>query len=160
PTNFAAEPIYVARLYKITDVLGLTSRVTYQTRTITYISYDPVTDIHCTNYFDYNSDLIFALSTPYGTTTFTLGDGPQTNATMRLAEIHYPDGSRERVEYNQSADVGIAALDPAASVPTGMGVLNNYLYARNTYYWDRNACANAYGDYTKARIYHWLHDND
>ena len=29
--------------------------------------------------------------------------------------------------------------------------------ARNTYYWDRTACALGYGDYSKARLYHWLH---
>jgi len=160
PTNLIVETNYVARLYKITDVLGLTSTVAYEPKTLTYIGYDPATDIHCTNNYGYTSDLIISLSTPYGTTTFTLGDGPQSNATMRFAEIHYPDGSRERIEYNQSSDVGIPINDPFALVPIGMPVLNNYLWARNTYYWNRNASMEAYGDYTKARIYHWLHSID
>ena len=48
--------------------------------------------------------------------------------------------------------------DPAQTVPSGMATTNNYLYYRNTYYWDKQGCA--YGDYTKARIYHWLHSAD
>jgi RHS repeat-associated protein len=160
PTNLTAEPIYVTRLHKITDVLSLTSQVTYETKTLTYIGYDPGTDVHCTNYFHYTNDLIVSLSTPYGNTTFTVSNGPPDNVTMRFAEIRYPDGSRARVEFNQSPYIGIAASDPAARVPTGMAVYNSFLHARNTYYWDRNACATAYGDYTKARIYHWLHSSD
>src|SRR5262249_21185778 len=31
---------------------------------------------------------------------------------------------------------------------------------RNTYFWSKNAYATAYPDYTKARIYHWLHTAD
>ena len=38
-----------------------------------------------------------------------------------------------------------------------MAVNNQYLQGRNTYYWSRTACASGYGDYTKAKIYHWLH---
>jgi RHS repeat-associated protein len=53
--------------------------------------------------------------------------------------------------------VGISASEPAAVVPTGLNTANQYLIYRNTYYWDRNAYAAAPGDYTKARIFHWLH---
>ena len=41
-----------------------------------------------------------------------------------------------------------------------MGTHNDYIYYRNTYYWSKNGCALGYGDYTKARIYHWLHTAD
>jgi YD repeat-containing protein len=34
---------------------------------------------------------------------------------------------------------------------------NDYLQFRNTYYWDRTACALAYRDYSKARLYHFSH---
>ncbi len=37
---------------------------------------------------------------------------------------------------------------------------NAFLYGRNTYYWSKTACAGGYGDYTKAKIYHWLHTTD
>ena len=75
-------------------------------------------------------------------------------------ETVYPDGSRDRVEFNQSANLGIARPDPPASVPPGMATHNDYLVCRNTYYWSRTACATGYGDYTKAKIYHWLHTAD
>jgi RHS repeat-associated protein len=123
------------QLISITDVLGLVSAFTY----------DPTT-----------TDLVTTLTTPYGVTQFTnAGSG-----TTQSMEILYPDGNRERVEFNQSADLGIAVSDPPQAVPSGMATTNNYLYFRNTYYWDRQGCAYAYGDYTKARIYHWLHSAD
>src|ERR1041385_6999102 len=36
-------------------------------------------------------------------------------------------------------------------------IFDHYLNYRNTFYWDRNASATSYGDYSKARIFHWLH---
>jgi RHS repeat-associated protein len=122
------------RLSKITDVIGLTSQ----------FSYDP------------GSDFINALITPYGTTSFTKGE----SGTTRLLETLYPDGNRERVEFNQSTNLGVAMQDAPASVPTGMATFNDYLVYRSTYYWSRTGCATGYGDYTKARIYHWLHTAD
>jgi hypothetical protein len=41
-----------------------------------------------------------------------------------------------------------------------MATLNDYLAYRNTYYWSRNACATGYGDYSKAKLYHWLHASE
>jgi RHS repeat-associated protein len=124
-------PTYI--LSKVTDVHGLESR------------------------FEYAQDIMQRMITPYGTNRFTFGGGPSTNMTMRFVEVQYPDGSRERVEYNQSQYVGIANGEPNSTVPQGMGTFNSFLYARNTYYWDRIACATAYGDHSKAKIYHWLH---
>jgi len=95
--------------------------------------------------------------TPYGTTSFSTFGGPPSTNNTRVAEITYPDGSRERVEYNQSGNLGIPNSDPAAAVPTGMLPSNEFLYARNTYYWSRTALASSGGFYAKAKIYHWLH---
>jgi len=120
------------RLARITDVIGMTSQFTYET----------------------NSDFINSLVTPYGTNTFTQGG----TGTTRFLETVYADGSRDRVEYNQ--EIGIPASDPASSVPAGMAAFNANLEYRNTYYWSRTACATSYGDYTKAKIYHWLHAAD
>lgn len=123
------------QLISITDVLGLVSGFTY----------DPTT-----------TDLVTTLTTPYGVTRFTNAE----SGTTRSMEILYPDGNRERVEFNQSTTLGIAVSDPPQTVPLGMATTNNFLYFRNTYYWDKQGCAYAYGDYTKARIYHWLHSTD
>ena len=123
------------RLNKITDVIGLTSQFNYET----------------------NSDFINALITPYDTNSFTRGQDFGPYGTTRFLETLYPDGSRDRVEYNQSLSVSVPNGDPLASVPAGMATLNAFLFARNTFYWSRTACATGYGDYTKAKLYHWLH---
>jgi RHS repeat-associated protein len=123
------------QLTSITDTLGLVSAFTY----------DPTT-----------TDLVTTLTTPYGVTQFTNAE----SGTTRSMEILYPDGNRERAEFNQSTTLGIAGSDPPQSVPSGMATTNEYLYYRNTYYWDKQGCAYAYGDYTRARIYHWLHSTD
>jgi YD repeat-containing protein len=156
-TNLTVEPILIPRLVRITDVLGLTSSVAYEAKTTTRIAYDPLVNEWCTNDYSYTGDTIISLNTPYGGTFFTTGNGPATNFTMRFVETRYPDGSRDRVEYNQSQHVGVPNSEPDATVPQGMSSHNIFLYARNTYYWSRNAAATAYGDYTKAKIYHWLH---
>lgn len=124
----------LARLTNITDVIGLNSTFGYET----------------------NSDFIHTLITPYGTNTFTRGE----SGTTRWLETTYADGSSDRVEFNQSSALGIPDAEPAAAVPQGMGINNRYLYGRNSFYWSRNAYASAHGDYTKARIFHWLHTPD
>jgi RHS repeat-associated protein len=121
------------RLTNITDVIGLTSRFTYE---------GP-------------GDFVNSLITPYGVTTFTKGESGRT----RWLETVYPDGERDRVEYNQTIGT-IPNAEQAQNVPGGMSVRNEFLDLRNTYYWSKIACAQAYGDYRKAKVYHWLHTAD
>lgn len=125
----------VYALTNITDVLGLASQFEY---------------LNDTNM------LVRRMTTPYGATSFSMAQGGGPSGTTRSVETSFPDGSRERVEYNQSSNL-VAFADSPALVPKGMNVFNQYLYGRNTYYWSRNACAQGYGDYSKAKIYHWLH---
>jgi RHS repeat-associated protein len=125
-------------LSAITDVIGITSRFVYQ----------PL------------SDTIAQLITPYGTNTFLIGQGGGPGGTTRYVETHYPDGSRDRVECNQSPNLGLPESEPASVVPAGMPIVNGFLQGRNTFYWSRTACASSYGDYTKARVYHWMHAPD
>jgi RHS repeat-associated protein len=132
--RFAAfEYDFTNRITKITDTMGMTSQFTYEG----------------------TGDFINSLITPYGTNVFTRGG----TGTTRWLETLYPDGSRDRVEYNQTTNLQPFSL-PAAQVPQGMTTFNQWLHARNTYYWSRNACATAYGDYSKARLFHWLHTAD
>lgn len=128
------------RLIKITDVMGLTSEFTYDV--------DGVGGS--------KSDFIVKLTTLYGDTTFTKTE----NGNTRSLEIIYPDGDRDRVEYNQSFNLGIHTSDPAQNVPLGMLAWNDFLEFRNTYYWSKKAYAASHPDYTKAKIYHWLHSLD
>jgi RHS repeat-associated protein len=120
------------RLTKITDVIGLTSEFTYD-----------------------GGDFITALTTPYGVTSFVKAESEDPLITTRSLETTYPDGDRDRVEYNQT--IGIANHESPRSVPAGMATQNDFLQFRNTYYWSKIAYAAAYPDYTKAKIYHWLH---
>jgi RHS repeat-associated protein len=132
PFGRSASFVYddLGRLTNITDVIGLSSQFSYET----------------------NGDFIQALTTPYGTTRFIRADSGNT----RVLETLYPDGSRDRVEYNQQLPPELV-LEP---LPKGMGAYIGNLNYRDTYYWSRNACALGYGDYSKARIYHWLHAVD
>ena len=125
---------HLSRLTNIADVIGINSRFVYEG----------------------SSDFINALITPYGTNTFIRSE----SGTTRSLETVYADGSRDRVEFNQGTTLGIPFSDPSASVPQGMNTHNEYLWFRNTYYWSRTACATAYGDYSKAKVYHWLHTSD
>ncbi|MGH7967915.1 MAG: hypothetical protein ACREIC_04225, partial [Limisphaerales bacterium] len=134
--------IYGWGLASITDEIGITSQFGYysvETRTSPVIYQD--------------GNFVDSLTTPYGTTYFSTN---ADNGTTRSMEITYPDGSRERVEYNQG-NTNQSNFDPASAIPTGMLTTDGLLQYRDTYYWDREACAMANGDYSKARLYHFLH---
>ena len=144
PDNNTNTPIVITNIYaltKITDILGIASEFALQIVAAT----NNTTDLS-----------LVSMSTPYGTTSFSKGQGGGPSGTTRFVETTYPDGSRDRVEYNQNTN-SIAFSDPPALVPQGLNVFNQYLHGRNTFYWSRNACAQGYGDFTKAKIYHWLH---
>ncbi|MBI3851714.1 MAG: hypothetical protein HY298_15780 [Verrucomicrobia bacterium] len=148
-TNFPSF-FHTEFLVKITDVLGLQSQFDYMQAGTSCSNNTSITLF---------SDIIEIMVTPYGITSFITSGPTETNAT-RIAETQYPDGSADRVEYSRSTNT-IPASDPIASVPVGMtGLYNRFLYARNTYYWSRTANASSQGDYTKAKIYHWLHSAD
>lgn len=115
----------------ITDEIGIQSQFTYTAGT----------------------DSIDSLTTPYGTTVFASG----VNGTNRWIEMTDPLGGKERVEYRDQAP-GISASDPVA--PNAGGITNAGLDTANTFYWDKKAMQVAPGDYTKARIKHWLYNAD
>jgi RHS repeat-associated protein len=116
------------RLASITDVIGLQSAFTYD-----------------------GGDFITALTTPYGITRFVKGE----NGLDRWLETTDPLGAKERVEYKVNAPV--PATDAADRVPVNVGVINNYLNYRNTFYWGKRAMALAPRDPASAHRYHWLH---
>lgn len=125
------------QLSSITDAIGLTSS----------FSYGP-------------GDFINALTTPYGTTRFTYGE----KGAERWLEAVDPLGDKERIEFRNHDAVNDDRDSPIpnteAQVPSGISsptLTNEYLSERNTFYWDKKAMKLAPGDYTKARITHWLH---
>jgi RHS repeat-associated protein len=116
-----------ARLQKITDMIGMSSS------------------------FAYAGNFITQMTTPYGITRFTKQDGP---GNFRSLQIDYSLGAKERVEFREQAP-GIPFSE--TTTPNGMSLFNSNLYYRNTFYWNKKAMLEAPGDYTKAKIYHWLH---
>jgi RHS repeat-associated protein len=134
-------PIYAWGLASVTDEIGITSQFGYE-------SFE--TPIN--QFFSTVASFVNSLTTPYGTTSFISVD----NGNIRSLDINYPDGSRERVEYNQGI-TNLPMSDPPQSVPVGMSTDNDGLQFRSSYHWDRKASAVAYGDYSKARLYQWMH---
>ncbi|MFA6701023.1 MAG: hypothetical protein WCS28_12745, partial [Thiomicrospira sp.] len=118
------------RLSSITDVIGLVSSVQYD-----------------------SSSLINRLITPYGATTFAYGG----TGNSRYLQATDPLGYTERLELKPGVST-IPYSDSAALIPQGIvAPFNRYLNYRNTFYWDKYAYQMGGGNYTKARIKHWVH---
>ncbi len=124
-------------LIKITDILGITSQFTYGLS-------DSGT-----------MDFITSLTTPYGATTFTEG----ANGRTRWLTATDPLGGQERLEYDDVLSTG-DFTDLSQPAPTNIVSPDSYLYARNSFFWDKKAMQLYPGDYTKATIHHWLHSSD
>jgi len=132
PFGRAAQLLYNSNglLIQITDMMGLTSQFTYGA-----------------------NQFITALTTPYGTTSFTTGT---TNGNSYLTATD-PLGGTEAMEYSQSLPVPHSL--PASEVPHGLSTFNLYLDARDSFYWSKKAFAEGGWDWSKAHIYHWLHQS-
>ena len=125
------------QLNKITDVVGITSQFGYQTGT----------------------DFINTMTTPYDTTTFSYGE----SGYRRWLDATDPTGT-EHAEFNSNNDFNdVPDSESPTVVPTGLMVWNQWLKYRNTYYWDKKTMElfppdpNLGTNYTKARIWHWVH---
>ena len=121
------------QLTRITDVIGMTSEFTYDA-----------------------SDTMLTLTTGYGTTSFSIGG---TNGNNRFVETTHPNGDKERFEQRNGATTGIPFSEPANLVPQGIPLWNLYLDGRNSIHWDRKAMKEGPGDASKARIYHFMHQD-
>ncbi|SEG15179.1 YD repeat-containing protein, partial [Nitrosospira multiformis ATCC 25196] len=146
--EFPANPLLVTG---ITDPFGRRAELTYDTNR----RLASITDvIGITSSFKYDTGgLINEMTTPYGTHHFTYGQNIYENS--RFLEMTDPMGFTERLEFRHFAS-GIPNGDPVA--PAGMGILNGFLYYRNTFHWDKHLYAITHTDYTQARIIHWLHN--
>lgn len=111
--------------------------------------------------------IISSMHTPYGTTKFQSSWDDKANT--RSLSIIDPLEQTERIEFRHDAP-GIAAFEadgpdigltgviccPPAGDDGGRGHLLNF---RNTFHWDKHIYKIAPGDYTKARITHWFHQD-
>jgi len=165
------------RLVQITDAIGRNTTLQYNASNSLLITdiYDPfgrhahigydtsgrlssITDvIGMTSTFSYNgSGIISAMTTPYGTTTFSFGG----SAPTYWLNVTDPLGMTERVEFNQGATTGVDFNDPQYPDLSSRGITPNnaYQYWRNVFFWDKSVYLQYPGDYSKARIQHVLHD--
>jgi YD repeat-containing protein len=124
------------RLASIADVLGLTSKFTYDA-----------------------SSLVNSMTTPYGTTHFAYGG----SGNRRFLNIVDPLGFGEREETFQPAP--IPDSEPSYLVPQGMSNLtNSYLVYRDSFHWNQHQYAlagctpNGGCNYADARVTHFTHD--
>jgi len=138
------------KVQAVTDPFGRSASFSYDASGRLESITDPVL---ITSHFTYEGTGTFikALTTPYGTTDFSFAD----NGLDRWFEARDQDGKIERTEYRTDTPSITEATNtlPAAT-------LTSYLYYRyrNTFYWDKKAYAEGNGDYTKAHIFHWLHE--
>jgi len=122
-------------LTSITDAMGM----------ISTFSYGPTSESPTAP-----ADFINAVTTPYGTTRFFMGESPD-----RWLEAEDPLGRRERLETGNYY-YSILPQEPAPQIPEipfSTGYSNTGL--RHSMYWDKRAYANREKDYTKAHMYQW-----
>ena len=145
------QPGDALKITKVTDPFGRFATFQYSSGQLTIIT----DEIGIQSQFTYASgtDSVDSLTTPYGTTNFSSGE----DGTNRWIEMTDPLGGKERVEYRDNAP-NIPASDPVA--PDIPGIVNSGLDVANTFYWDKKAMEEAPGDYTKAKITHWLYSAD
>jgi YD repeat-containing protein len=128
----------VRRLTSITDVIGMISSFTYD-----------------------GGSKILTLENPYGTTRFTSGSAVSGSAVSRWIEATDPEGSRERLEYNNNTVAGgPTAASGNAEKPTSVdNFTSGYVQYRNTYFWDKKTMHHNGADYSKAVVTNWNHSS-
>ena len=140
----------VYKITKITDPFGRSAKFGYDAQG----RLTSITDmIGIVSSFHYTgADFIDQMTTPYGKTSFIKTEGPGNN---RALETQYPMGEKEKVEFREQAPNIVSS---ETIVPKGnITVHNDFMEWRNTFFWDKKAMHDAPGDYTKAKLYHWLH---
>lgn len=135
------------RLTNLTDVINLSSALTYN-----------------------SSNWVSALTTPYGTTSFTFTDTTGTNVVPdgRSVFVTSPDGSHE-LFLNRDSAPGIASSYGTNEIPNTSPFANtfetNQFNLRNSFHWGprqyeglsaTNIASFTTNDYRKARLQHWL----
>ena len=136
------------KITKVTDPFGRTAILAYNTDGTLKSSTDM---IGLVSQFNYQNGAMQSMVTPYGTTTFSLGQ----DSSKRWVQITDPAGGNERIETWLDATSKITI---PSSQDTPAGETNFDLQYRNTFYWNKKAMIVGPGDYTKAEIIHWLQE--
>lgn len=122
--------------------------------------------------YGYGGSVVTSMTTLYGTTTFTYGDNNVTSSptndptlpplsAIRWLQATDPQGGTERLEFWGDSNPAISDTDPAITIPSNIPAGNNvFLSDRNAFYWSKKAFMDAPGDYTQAKLTHFLHTSD
>lgn len=139
------------KITQVTDPFGRTAKLTYNGSGLL----SSITDaLGLVSSFAYGptsaspsaaATFVNAMTTPYGTTSFTCGGG----GINKWVVATDPLGNSERMEFSQSG--------PTIPVSFPTGVSDSYMTQRNVYFWDKRAMQLYPGDYTHAQVYHFLH---
>ena len=147
-TTLSYENIDPLKITKVTDPFGRSAKFQYDSSGRLISSTDVMGLVSAFTYDGTN--FITALTTPYGTTTFTT----DSDALHHAVNATNPLGQTERVELRMNSVSTISDTDilPAA---TGLLGATSGLSRNNTYYWTRRQYSST-PDYTKATITHWM----
>jgi RHS repeat-associated protein len=130
------------RLTGITDAQGLSSSVAYGT-----------------------SDTVASITTPYGTTSFSVNDPPSPDGRSVL--VTQPDGGHQLYLYKENA-AGVPwtyTTGVPGTLPFSNTLENTEMTLRNTFHWGpkqytalstTNIASFSANDFAKARLRHWL----
>ncbi len=146
-----------SRVSRITDPFGRFATFEYENGKLAAI-----TDvIGLRSEFTYAGSFITAMKTPYGTTRFRKGEvNPDQVARQKWLEATDPLGGTERLEFRQeTASTGVPPGQSGEARPLEMDHFYNYDDGRNTFFWDKRAMALHPGDYLRAEILHWVHED-
>jgi YD repeat-containing protein len=149
--DLLADPL---KITKVTDPFGRSA----------IFSYDPtghltqITDvIGMSSTFVYGpNDFVQSMNTPYGTTSFQTGHGPDTADVLNTYIQATDDFGAQRAEFRNTVP-GFAPHDAWNNALSAATPPVPDMNTRITSYWDKNAWKRAPGDYTQARSYQWLH---
>lgn len=137
------------RIVKVIDPFGRSARFGYSNSRRLEQMTDAVGLVSTIHYSA--GDLVDQITTPYGTTSFATGE----SGGASWIESTDPYGAKERLEY-RAFTPSLANAEAVAPA----GVFNSELQYRNTFFWDKKAMPVVPGDYSKARITHWMKTAD
>ena len=166
---------YKYKIRSVTDPFGRVAKFKYTASGQLFRSIDTMTMV---SEFAYRSgDFVSQMTTPYGTTKFESGllansqgmNGRYIKAIDPLGNVEYAEAF-EKVGLQENSEADMLALqggDPAGPIQVdvnGQNVSflpkNEFLYYRNTFYWDKNAWHHGPRDYAQAKIFNWLANGD
>jgi RHS repeat-associated protein len=161
----ASNTVWFYKIAQVTDPFGRSAYFAYNTNSPYQLVQS--TDVMglVSQYAYTNNNYMSALVTPYGTNYFTylqtvLGAYTNTNSV----QVIDPEGNSEMamfigVDFLTPVNTGVSSILATELVPTNLSVtpINGLMQYRNTFYWDKNAMKEAPGNFTQARIYHFLH---